>query len=161
MFDVCRPEKEEICKREHRSRLCCKSKVKTLCLNSAYRQHFCTLHAWPSDHASLCKIHSKRLPTSCCDHVLDAIPALFHAQCLATQQCSVLVLIPSHHTQQPPLLMVIVPAPLLTSLCQTDDAGQEAHGRLPVFLWKVLLVQMMPLALKRQAHSVPISAFIV
>ena len=54
MFDVCRPEKEEICEREHRSRLCCKSKVKpcanaflvqTLSLNSAYRQCSYTLYA--------------------------------------------------------------------------------------------------------------------
>jgi hypothetical protein len=39
--------------------------------------------------------------------------------------------------QQPPLLIVIASATLRISLCQTDDAGQEA-GRLPVFLWKVL-----------------------
>ena len=57
--------------------------------------------------------------------------------------------------------MVIVPAQLLISLCQTDDAGQEAPGRLPVFLWKVLLVQMMPPVPKRQALSVPTSAYIV
>lgn len=57
----------------------------------------------------------------------------------------------SHHTQQPSLLMFIVLTPLLISLGQTDDAGQEALGRPPVFLWKVLLVQMMPPAPKRQA----------
>ena len=56
MLDVCRPEKEEICEREHRSRLCCKSKVKpcanaflvqTLSLNSAYRQcSYTCMHAF-------------------------------------------------------------------------------------------------------------------
>ena len=110
------------------------------------------------------------LPTSCCDHVLIGRNSCsFTAQYLATQHCSVIVLIPCHHMQQPPLLMFtvlmpqspllmfIVLTPLLTSLCETDDTGQEAPGRLPVFLWKVLLVQMTPLVPKRQAHSVSLS----